>query len=136
MLRTWLVGSTVGSVLVGGLWVGVSAPDRAGQAAPQWNIDPVSGYPIQRDACLSIKVGSAAATDCGDLRVTHALPAVRVYNTEIAPTLLYNSEYAHPHITIPLKITQQSTTTTPDSVEVQVLVGPAPGPTVVRATKR
>jgi YD repeat-containing protein len=37
------------------------------------------------------------ASECGDLRLAHALPAVRTLNQARAPVLLYNSEHASPH---------------------------------------
>jgi hypothetical protein len=82
-----------------------------------------SGYPIERSACLSVKLGENAATDCGDLRIVHPLSGVRVFDTDVTPTLLYNSQFAHPRVTIPVTITQLGTTTQPDSVEVELRIG-------------
>jgi RHS repeat-associated protein len=49
-----------------------------------------------RDLCLTFAVATDAASECGDLRLVHALPSVRVRGTERTPTLLYNSRFAHP----------------------------------------
>ena len=52
---------------------------------------------------------------------THRSSAAQhsTFNTLRTPTLLYNSEFAHPYPILPLRVTQLSTTTTPDSVEVK-----------------
>jgi RHS repeat-associated protein len=88
-----------------------------GQATPVVAIDVSnSGYPIERSACLTIAMGPSAAAECGNLRVVHPLPATRTYNKVRAPTLLYNSEFAHPWFLVPVTVKQLNTTNTPDSV--------------------
>ncbi|MBK9410911.1 MAG: RHS repeat-associated core domain-containing protein [Gemmatimonadetes bacterium] len=99
------------------------------QAAPVAAIDVAnSGYPIERSACLSVNLGANAATDCGDLRVTHPLSSVRAFDTEVTPTLLYNSQFAHPRLSVPVTITQLATTTQPDSVELRLCRAPYNAP--------
>lgn len=56
-----------------------------------------SGPAIARDLCLTIAAGAGAAYECGDLRLVHALPAVRTLNKTRAPVLLYNSQHARPY---------------------------------------
>jgi hypothetical protein len=105
------------------------------QAAPVPEIDPRnSGYPIERSACLTIALGANAAAECGNLRVTQALPGVRVFNTTVAPTLIYNSEFAHPYPVVPVFIKQLSTTTQPQTVEVKVSMGVYGQALVLKAT--
>lgn len=94
------------------------------QAPPLAGIDPRnSGYPVERSQCLTIRVGQATAAECGNLRAVQPLPSVRIFNETVTPTLLYNSEFAHPYPLVPVLITEQSTTTQPDSVEVKVYTG-------------
>jgi len=50
----------------------------------------------ERDLCLTVAVATAAAYECGDLRLVHALPSVRARESVRTPTLLYNSRFAHP----------------------------------------
>ena len=54
------------------------------------------GSAEERDLCLTVAVATDAAYECGDLRLVHALPAVRARGTVRTPTLLYNSRFAHP----------------------------------------
>ncbi|MCC6928165.1 MAG: RHS repeat-associated core domain-containing protein [Gemmatimonadaceae bacterium] len=94
------------------------------QAAPVADIDIYnSGYPIERSACLSVSLGQSAGSECGNLRVVHPLPSTRVFNTDVTPTLLYNSEFAHPYLTVPVTIKQLAGTTQPDSVDVELWWG-------------
>ena len=51
---------------------------------------------ITKSECLTISTGSAAAFECGDLRIVHPLPAVTTMNKRRAPTLIYNSRHARP----------------------------------------
>ena len=89
------------------------------QQAPSVSPDVYnSGYPIERSACLTISLGPSAAAECGNLRLVHALPSVRTFNKLRTPTLLYNSEFAHPYPAVPVVVTISSSTTTPDYVEV------------------
>ncbi|HEX8361042.1 MAG TPA: RHS repeat-associated core domain-containing protein [Longimicrobium sp.] len=76
--------------------------------APQVSVAEVNpGTAVERDLCLSVSVGPGAASECGDLRLAHALPAVRTLNQARAPVLLYNSQHASPfpavaaHVTLP-----------------------------------
>lgn len=52
--------------------------------------DDVWATVTDRGACVVVAVG-AAAYECGDLRLGHALPATRVLNRVRAPTLVYSS---------------------------------------------
>ncbi|MBA3670395.1 MAG: hypothetical protein H0W68_00030 [Gemmatimonadaceae bacterium] len=52
---------------------------------------------LPREQCLTISLGLRAASECGDLRLAHALPSVRTYGRDRAPVLVYNSDHANPH---------------------------------------
>ncbi|HYW12853.1 MAG TPA: hypothetical protein VE871_12925, partial [Longimicrobium sp.] len=90
---------------------------------------PSPGYPgdaasllrIQRDACVVVSTGPGTASECGDLRVAHALPSVRVLNKERTPVLTYNSDHAWPN---PIVATQFAgpVGTVPDSIRAVLLV--------------
>jgi RHS repeat-associated protein len=60
---------------------------------------------IARDQCLTIATGRNAAYECGDLRLVHALPGARTRGTARAPTLLYNSQHAHPFPVVGASVT-------------------------------
>jgi RHS repeat-associated protein len=75
-----------------------------------------SGAFSERDACLTVAAGSAAGTECGDLRIVHALPAVRTMNKARVPTLLYNSQLAHPYPLVAANVTLAPGAPLPDSV--------------------
>ncbi|HEV7589062.1 MAG TPA: RHS repeat-associated core domain-containing protein [Longimicrobium sp.] len=50
-----------------------------------------------RSDCLTVSAGEGAAYECGDLRLVHTFPGVRVMNRGFAPTLVYNSQQARPY---------------------------------------
>ncbi len=51
---------------------------------------------LDRGDCLSVSIVTDVAYECGDLRVTHALPGVRTLGATRAPTLLYSSQHHDP----------------------------------------
>ncbi|MEP6492499.1 MAG: RHS repeat-associated core domain-containing protein [bacterium] len=53
-----------------------------------------SGPNITRSQCLTIAAADDAAYECGDLRLSHALPATTTMNKSRAPMLVYNSAHA------------------------------------------
>ena len=55
---------------------------------------PVS-FPM-RSLCVTVALPGDAASECGDLRLAHALPAVRTMSRGRAPVLIYNSGLAAP----------------------------------------
>ena len=77
--------------------------------------------------CVTLAAGPGAASECGDLRLAHALPAVRTKNKLRAPTLLYNSRTAQPSQLIPADFTLPETYDLTDSVVafVNITAGPA-----------
>ena len=64
-----------------------------------------AGPVVERSLCLTIAAGPGAAYECGDLRLVHALAAVRTLNKARAPTLLYNSQQAHPYPLVQADVT-------------------------------
>lgn len=74
--------------------VTVAAPTAAAPIIAVNAINP--GIARPRDQCVAIAVGSSAASECGDLRITHALPTIRTMNKNRTPTLVYNSSFAAP----------------------------------------
>ncbi|HTE47685.1 MAG TPA: hypothetical protein VK636_20755, partial [Gemmatimonadaceae bacterium] len=53
-----------------------------------------SGPNVARGECITIAAGDDAAYECGDLRLSHALPATTTMNKARAPALVYNSAHA------------------------------------------
>ena len=94
-------GSGSGTISVTASTTGVSATASTSVTAlavadPGFPGDDRSLQRIQRDACVTIAMGPAAASECGDLRVVHELPEVRLLNKVRAPMLTYNSDHARP----------------------------------------
>lgn len=107
-------------------WVTVAVSALEPPAAPQVIVSTVnSGSTIERDLCLTIAAGSDAAYECGDLRVVHALPTTRTLNKARTPTLLYNSEHAHPYPLVAAHVTLPAGAGTPDSVVATLTIGGA-----------
>jgi RHS repeat-associated protein len=57
---------------------------------------PNPGANIERSACVTVSLTANAAYECGDLRLSYALPTIRVMNQARAATMLYNSQHAAP----------------------------------------
>ncbi|MGH7537062.1 MAG: hypothetical protein ACREMF_00380, partial [Gemmatimonadales bacterium] len=81
------------------------------------------GTSVERSLCLAVAAGPAAAYECGDLRIVHALPAIRTLGRTRVPTLLYNSTHADPYSIVAASVTLASGAGLPDSVEAIVFVG-------------
>ena len=62
------------------------------------------GATLAREQCLTIAAGDAAAYECGDLRLVHALPATTTMNTTRAPTLVYNNRHQSGIIIVPADV--------------------------------
>lgn len=91
--------------------------------------DASSGSTIERSLCLTVAAGHGAASECGDLRLAHALPSIRTKNKSRAPTLLYNSAFAHPKPLVPFVVTLPTNMPVPDSVTATLTIN-----STVRAT--
>ncbi len=60
---------------------------------------------LYRDECVALSLGSEIASECGDLRVVHALPAVRTLNVTRAPVMTYSSAHARSVTSVPAELT-------------------------------
>jgi RHS repeat-associated protein len=76
------------------------------------------GADIERSACVTVAIRSNAAYECGDLRLTYALPAIRVFNQTRNAMLLYNSQHARPTPIVRAWVTRATGTPVPNSVAV------------------
>jgi RHS repeat-associated protein len=76
---------------------------------------------IQRNACVTVAMGPASASECGDLRVVHALPGTRVLNRNRGPVLIYNSGHGRP-IPIVAEHLAGPASGVPDSIRAVLLV--------------
>lgn len=85
-------------------------------------VDVNSGAAVERSLCVTISSGSGTAFECGDLRVVHALPAIKTLNKVRAPMLLYNSAHADPYPLVAASVTLSPTAGIPDSVEAVLTV--------------
>ncbi|MGQ0641250.1 MAG: hypothetical protein ACT4P6_10855 [Gemmatimonadaceae bacterium] len=85
--------------------------------------DVNTGTTIARDQCLTIALGDNSASECGDLRIVHALPTIRTLGTPRTPTLLYSSAHARPQIRVAANVTLEGGFTAPDSVIGQLRLG-------------
>jgi RHS repeat-associated protein len=95
-------------------------------ATHAFGIDVYSVTPISvrtPDECLAFDVTRGAAYECGDLRVVHPLPAVRTFDKTKIPTLVYNSQLAHPHPVVAAVVELNGARGTPDSVVASVKNG-------------
>ena len=75
----------------------LSARSTAAFVVP--TVDVVSANPganIERSACVSVAIRPNLAFECGDLRMSYTLPAIRYRNQSRAPVFLYNSQHAKP----------------------------------------
>ena len=79
------------------------------------------GVTVERDLCLSVSMGAGAAYECGDLRLVHALPPVQTMSRPRVPTLLYNSNHAHPFVRLVANVTLPNDGQVPDSVTARLL---------------
>lgn len=100
----------------------VSRPLR--QDSTRLNVTSVNpGATLTRDLCLTIDAGEDAAWECGDLRVIHALPSVRTFDEVRTPTLIYNSQQAHPHPSVAVLVNQGDSTFAPDTLVATLTMG-------------
>jgi RHS repeat-associated protein len=76
-------------------------PPTAGVDVGSVNPDAV----LARGQCLTISLASAAASECGDLRIVNPLPTVRTMNRARMPTLAYNSAHAIGWVSVGANVT-------------------------------
>ncbi|HRQ79450.1 MAG TPA: hypothetical protein PLY94_12720, partial [Gemmatimonadaceae bacterium] len=80
------------------------------------------GAVVDRGLCVRLSLGASASAECGDLRLTHALPSVRTLNQVRTPMLSYVSEHASPRPILSIDATLPGGSGTPDSVVTTVTV--------------
>lgn len=71
---------------------------------------------LYRDECVTLSLGAEIASECGDLRVVHALPAVRTLNVTRAPVMTYSSAHARVVTSVPAELSLPSTVTLTSTV--------------------
>ncbi len=78
------------------------------------------GSTLERSLCLHVSVAKGVSYECGDLRISYALPTTTTLTNTRTPVLLYNSRFAAPHIVIAANVTLPDARI-PDSVSARVL---------------
>ncbi|HYU10706.1 MAG TPA: RHS repeat-associated core domain-containing protein [Gemmatimonadales bacterium] len=81
------------------------------------------GDVVPRGQCLTIALAAAAASECGDLRVVHPLPAVRTMNRWRTPTLVYNSAQAIGWASVAADLTLAASDPIPNTVTAELKIG-------------
>jgi hypothetical protein len=107
-------------------WVDVSLyhGGTASPGAPVAVVADLNGTEnVDRSQCVTVAVGPGAAYECGDLRAVHALPAHRTKGRTWAPVLLYNNQHAAPRPTVHVDVTLPGGVSTPDQVQVALVIG-------------
>jgi RHS repeat-associated protein len=104
--------------------VTVSPGPPPGQVAPVVDVGSVNpGAVVARGQCLTLAIASAAASECGDLRIVHSLPSVRTMNTPRTPTLIYNSAHAVGWVSAGANVTLPSGAQVPTTVTAALKIG-------------
>ncbi len=81
----------------------------------------VNGAVVERGLCLAAGAGAAAAYECGDLRIAHGFPVIRTMGQARSPTLLYNTQFAHPMVRLGTNVTLPASSL-PNQIQVTVVV--------------
>ena len=98
---------------------------RVVRAAPLVALHNLNSDDQDRGLCLTLGAGQAAGLSCGDLFVTHSLPAYRTMGRDRSLTLFYSSALAAPRPVVAVWVTQDSATAPPTTVYAQLTVGGA-----------
>ena len=80
---------------------------------------------LYRDECVALSLGADIASECGDLRVVHALPAVRTLNVTRAPVMTYSSAHARAVTTVPADLSLPANVTLTSTVTASLKIGVA-----------
>ncbi|MGE3527269.1 MAG: hypothetical protein AB7I33_15220 [Gemmatimonadales bacterium] len=75
-----------------------------------------------RSLCLTVGAGENASYSCGDLVVSHAMPAYSTMGRERALSLLYNSAAAFPRPTVMVAVTEPANVSRPDDIYLELKV--------------
>lgn len=98
-------------------WMNVSS----GATPPVVAITTQETDVVERAMCVTIAL-PGGAYECGDLRLTHSLPAVTTLGKSRAPVLLYNSAVAVPRPIVSGMVSVSRDVGTPDTVTAIVTV--------------
>jgi len=104
-------------------WIDAFIGATVGSATmpPQVRLVPLNaGTNVERNRCVSLPAGPRAAYECGNVRIAHALPAVTYRSQTWAPTLVYNSQDAHPRPIVYADVTVPAGALRPTSLEMIV----------------
>ena len=113
--------ASVGGVVLDSGYVNVTV--LLSQHPPTVDVASVNpGAVLARGQCTTIAIGSAAASECEDLRIVHPLPAVRAMNKARAPTLIYSSAQAMPFPTVAANVTLPAGSNVPTTVTAALKV--------------
>jgi RHS repeat-associated protein len=116
----------VGSPVVDKGWTDVTVLPAAPPPGPVVDVASVNpGALLARRQCLTIALASASASECGDLRIVHPLPAVRTMNRWRTPTLLYNSAHAIGWVSVGANVTLAAGSRVPTTVTAALHIGGA-----------
>ncbi len=102
-----------------GTWFVITTPSPG---PPTVALHNFNGVDQDRSLCLTFGGGQAAGLSCGDLFVTHAMPAYRTMSRDRQLTLFYNSATAAPRPTVAAWVTQPQGQQAPTSVIARLLV--------------
>jgi RHS repeat-associated protein len=140
---TYRTGNTVGAT--GAIRLTAALAENPGvTASGEYNVTLVDLPPagvvgdvssittVERGMCLAAPAGDAAAYECGDLRLAHPFPSVRLLNRPFAPSLLYSSQHARPVPVVGINYTVPGTGSTPTSVTVKLQVLTSPWREIVK----
>ncbi|HEX6808559.1 MAG TPA: RHS repeat-associated core domain-containing protein [Gemmatimonadaceae bacterium] len=78
------------------------------------------GSTLERSLCLHVSVAKGTSYECGALRLAYALPTTTTLTNARTPVLLYNSQFAAPHVVIAANVTLPDSRI-PDSVSARLL---------------
>ena len=93
------------------------------RGAPPIALRHHNGDNRDRSLCLVSGAGEAAGVQCGDLLITHSMPAYATLGRDRSPTLLYSSHQAAPRPLVAVTVTQGGTLETPTSVFAKLSIG-------------
>ena len=95
----------------------------AGPGAPVVVLRNHNGDNLDRGQCLTMGAGQSAGLSCGDLFVTHAMPAYRTMGRDRSLTLVYSSATAAPRPVVAVAVSLPSGTQAPDSLYAELKIG-------------
>jgi RHS repeat-associated protein len=101
------------------------------QVAPTVALNNYSADHLDRSLCLTSGAGEAAAWQCGDLLVSHAMPGYATKGRDRSLTLLYNSATAAPRAVVAAQVTTPLAGIKPDTIYAELREG-----TLVKASAK